>query len=99
VARKKRARNGLGASDFAHGSMAGQKLADVKTALDNVERDPRMSCGSRLTHLERALADWGEASGHLRSTSSEALNRLRPKLEFERQRLMRLSASIRTCFG
>jgi hypothetical protein len=96
--RKRKSSRGLGASDFAHGSMAGQKLLDLQTTLDNVDRDRNMSCGSRLVHLEHALADYGEAYGHLRSTTPAALANLRPKLEHERKRIVRLSGSIRQCF-
>ncbi len=99
--RKKRSKRasvrGLGASDYAHATMAGRKLGDLDTILDNAERTK--SCGSMMTHYQAGLADWGNVEAHVRSgVSKRDYPGLHDKLEQARKRLVRLDGRIRQCF-
>lgn len=100
--RSSRRSGGLGASDFAHASMAGQKIRDLETVLDNAEgrrgAKPITSCESLLTHLVAGLADWGEVAGHLRSVPRSEYPALHDHHEQFRKRLMRLRARVGQCF-
>jgi hypothetical protein len=89
--RKRRSR-GLGSSDFAHNSMAGQKLLDVESALSNVK--PSSSCDTKMVVLERALFDYGEAHGHMRSTKNPHLARKYAELG---KRITELSGKVQRC--
>ena len=97
--RKKAVRGrGLGASDFAHATMAGAKLLDVETVLVNSEQ-PGMRCDGLLSHYQVALASWGNAEAHLRSGVPKADHPgLHDRLEQHRKRLVRLDGKIRRCF-
>lgn len=95
--RKKRSVRGLGASDYAHGTMAGRKLNDLDTILDNAERTS--SCASMMTHYQAGLADWGNAEAHVRSgVERSQYPALHDKLERGRKRLVKLDGRIRQCF-
>lgn len=93
--RKKRSVRGLGAGDYAHETMASQKLADVDSAL---ELSRGRGCAAKLTIYQRALADWGAAEAHVRSgVSAERVSGLRVRLEAARKRLVRLDGELRNC--
>lgn len=95
--RKKRSVRGLGASDYAHATMAGRKLGDLDTILDNAERTS--SCSSMMTHYQAGLADWGNAEAHVRSGVTKTdYPALHDRLERQRKRLVKLDGRIRQCF-